>query len=174
MVQSEVTRSRLRVVRRRTHVDCQSNVPSSCRVVSLRKGPFPHIRLLAEKSCVLQKNVVLFQKNLDLLVLHSDSVVLPFMWLDSASAQWEEPTFQYVGPTFHIKQKVGIILSPFTICRERSWTCCKRMLTGIGISILVSSICSASQTLRITWTVRTTKLTCYPLTNFNAIISQHG
>ncbi len=39
-VQSEVTRSRLRVVCRRTHVDGQGNVPSSCRVVSGRKGPF--------------------------------------------------------------------------------------------------------------------------------------
>ncbi len=42
-VQSEVTRSRLRVVRRRTHVDCQGNVPSSCLFVSGQKGPFPHI-----------------------------------------------------------------------------------------------------------------------------------
>jgi hypothetical protein len=42
-VQSEVTRSRLRVVRRRTHVDGQGNVPSSGRVVSGRKGPFPHL-----------------------------------------------------------------------------------------------------------------------------------
>ncbi len=42
-VQSEVTRSRLRVVCRRTHVDGQGNVPSSSRVVSWRKGPFPHL-----------------------------------------------------------------------------------------------------------------------------------
>ena len=42
-VQSEVTRSRLRVVRRRTHMDCQGNVPSSGQVVSGRKGPFQHL-----------------------------------------------------------------------------------------------------------------------------------
>ncbi len=42
-VQSEVTRSRLRVVRRRTHVDGQGNVLSSSRVLSGRKGPFQHI-----------------------------------------------------------------------------------------------------------------------------------
>ena len=54
-VQSEVTRSRLRVVRRRTHVDGQGNVPSSGRVVSGRKGPF---RLF---DC-LQKNLVFSRK----------------------------------------------------------------------------------------------------------------
>ncbi len=42
-VQSEVTRSRLRVVHRRTHVDGQGNVPYSGRVVSEQKGPFPHL-----------------------------------------------------------------------------------------------------------------------------------
>ncbi len=35
-VQSEVSRSRLRVVRRRTHMDCQGYVPSSGQVVSGR------------------------------------------------------------------------------------------------------------------------------------------
>ena len=37
-----VTRLR-RVVRRRTHMDGQGNVLSSGRVVSGRKGPFPHL-----------------------------------------------------------------------------------------------------------------------------------
>ncbi len=42
-VQSKVTRSSLSVVRRRTHVDGQGNVPCSGRVVSGQKGPFPHL-----------------------------------------------------------------------------------------------------------------------------------
>ncbi len=66
----KVTRLRLRVVRRRTHMDCQDgqgNVACSGGIVSRWKGPFPHIWLLAEKSCFLRKNVVLLRKNLFLL-----------------------------------------------------------------------------------------------------------
>ena len=80
-VQSKVTRSRLRVVRRRTHADGQENVPSSGQVVSGRKGPFPHIWLLAEKSCVLQKNEVLFQKNPDLLPMLVSPDLPAIMWV---------------------------------------------------------------------------------------------